>query len=304
MKEGAYYDFPEADYHADPCATPSLSASIVKPLLYRSPHHAWCKHPRLNPELEVENKTKYDIGRAAHSLILNDPKKFEIVDASDWRTKAAQEKRDDAYLNGKIPLLTHQWQTVNAMVESAREQIEKHECKDAFSGGGAHEVTLVWKEGDIWCRCRVDYITTDGKFFYDYKTTEASANPDDAERLFSGMGYDITDAFYRRGIRKILKIDNPVYRFVVQEVEKPYALSVIGFDPVAQGVADRKIDEAIRLWSECLKSGVWPGYPLRTCYIGAPAYAEKAWLEREARAEMILAASSDLPSHPLASIQF
>lgn len=283
MKQGAYYEFPESDYHADPCIAPSLSASIIKPLLYQSPRHAAFYHPKLNPDFVPEDNKRFDTGKAAHALILRDKKDFEIIDAADWRTNAAKEKRDAAYNDKKIPLLTHQWQEINAMVDSAREQLLSHECCDAFVLGGASEVTLIWQEGDIWCRCRIDYISPDGKFFYDYKTTEATANPDTVDRLFSNMSYDITDAFYRRGISRVLGIEHPVYRFVVQEVEKPNLLSVIGFTPEAQGVADRKVDEAIRIWSECLKNNIWPGYPARTCYIGLPVYAEKAWLEREAR---------------------
>ena len=45
----------------------------------------------------------------------------------------------------------------------------------------------------------------------------------------------------------------------------------------------RKVEEAIRLWGECLKNNQWPGYPKRIAYVGAPVYMEQQWLEREAR---------------------
>ncbi|WP_242401117.1 hypothetical protein [Acetobacter okinawensis] len=44
------YDLPEAQYHADPCPTPSLSNSVARILLDESPMHAHFSHPRLNPE--------------------------------------------------------------------------------------------------------------------------------------------------------------------------------------------------------------------------------------------------------------
>src|SRR5215831_5713580 len=42
------YAMPAAQYHADPCPTPSLSASIIKLICLDSPAHAWTAHPKLN----------------------------------------------------------------------------------------------------------------------------------------------------------------------------------------------------------------------------------------------------------------
>lgn len=285
LSEGIHENYPEDYYHADPAPAPSLSASIIKPLLYQSPLHAWHMHPALNANHKSEQKTAFDIGRAAHSLILNDPKEFEIVEASDWRKKENQEKRDNAYALGKIPLLKSQHQEVLRMVARAGDQLVDHECGNAFAADGKSEVTLIWKEGNVWCRCRIDYIAANGKDFYDYKTTDQSANPESVGKLIFNLGYDITAAFYKRGIKKLFGIENPSYRFVIQEKETPYALSVVALDPAAEGLADRKIDEAIRLWGFCLSSGFWPGYSKKIAYVGAPVWHEKQWLEREAREE-------------------
>lgn len=78
---GVYPDIPEADYHADPCPTPSLSSSIGKELVNRSPWHAWTKHPRLNPEVEPDNRASFDLGSAAHAFMLADKQRFKIIDA-------------------------------------------------------------------------------------------------------------------------------------------------------------------------------------------------------------------------------
>lgn len=281
MQEGVYYGFPEEGYHKDPAIEPSLSAGLIKTLLNASPLHAWFKHPRLNGEYETENKTAFDVGSAAHSLILNDPKKFEIVDAADWRKNENKDKRDAAYISGKIPLLVHQWQDIQEMVKSSRAQLCLHECEDAFNGRGQSEVTLIWQEGGIWCRCRIDYVAQNLINFYDYKTTGQSANPEYASRTLFTLGYDITSAFYKRGIRKLFGVENPNYRFVIQETSKPFALSVLDLDPMAEAIADRKIDAAIALWSKCLRSGEWPGYAKRVAYASMPSYMETAWLARE-----------------------
>lgn len=277
------YDMPAEQYHRDPAPAPSLSASIAQTLLDKSPRHAWLDHPRLNPSAEHENKAEFDIGNAAHSLILGDAKNFALLDFEDYRKQAARDARDAAYAAGKIPLLAAQWERVNAMVAAARAQLAVHEDAAGAFAAGTPEQTLIWQEGDIWCRCRLDWLPLKGRDFYDFKTTSDTANPETLERRIYGTGADVQAAFYRRGIRAVLKIAEPQFHFVVCETTEPYALSVAGLSPRAVDLGDRKVAEAIRWWSWCLKNNSWPGYPARTVYIDPPAYSEYRWAERETR---------------------
>lgn len=296
LEPGIYYDLPEESYHADPAPGFSLSAGLIKVLLNESPRHAYMAHPKLNPNKEPDNRAIFDIGKAAHSLILRDPKDFAVIDPKDypaesngnipdgWGNKAIRAARDNAYSSGKIPLLLNQWKNVNAMIKSAREQLAEHECTTAFSASSKSEITLVWlEENGVYCRCRIDSMSHVMGNFYDYKTTDQSANPDSISRMAFGLSWDIISAFYSRGIGKLFNIENPNYRFVVQEKSAPYCLSVIAMEPSAQALGERKVEAAIKLWGECLKNNSWPGYPNRVAYIGAPSYVETAWLERENR---------------------
>lgn len=272
----------EAEYHADPCPQPSLSSSIARLLLNQSPRHAWTAHPRLNKNHEPEERGIFDIGSAAHRVVLGKGADLAIIEADSFRTKAAQEARDKARAEGKIPMLTDQFEAVVAMHQAGRAQLSAHEeASGAFTNGQA-EVTLVWREGDIWCRCRLDWLPADRVFFDDYKTT-TDASPDAVVRTVFGNGYDVQAAFYRRGIRKILAVPDPRFRFVVQEKAAPYALTVAALTPAALDMADRKVDTALALWSQCLKANQWPGYPGRTVYVEPPAWHERQWLEREER---------------------
>jgi len=83
ITEPGIYDIPETDYHADPIAEPSLSSSIAKILLARSPRHAWANHPRLNPNQEPETRREFDFGSAAHAMLLEGSmSNFSVVDAA------------------------------------------------------------------------------------------------------------------------------------------------------------------------------------------------------------------------------
>jgi len=276
---------PAADYHADPCDMPSLSASMIHTLLTYSPRHAWMAHPRLNPKFEREHSSRFDIGSAAHAMLLGDDAQFVIVDADDWRTKAAKDERDAAYAAGKIPLLSAQYETTREMVAEARAQFAAHEMGNPFVNGSP-EVTLVWQERDVQCRSLLDWMPDDHRnVLIDYKTVDGSANPEGLQSRLISTGADIQAAFYSRGFAFHFG-RRPRFLFVCQEIAPPYALSVVEFDSGAMVIADKKIDEALELWARCLRDNRWPGYPARVATIGAPSWYESRQIEREMRGEM------------------
>jgi hypothetical protein len=118
------YTMPESQYHADPCLRPSLSNSIIKVLTTKSPRHAWFAHPRLNPQHQRNESAEFDVGRAGHAWLLEGRDICVVVDANDWRTKAAQAARDDAAQVGKVALLTRQYESLSAMVATARNYLD------------------------------------------------------------------------------------------------------------------------------------------------------------------------------------
>lgn len=292
------YDITAEEYHADPCPEPSLSNSIAKILVSQTPRHAWQAHVRLNPAFEPEEESKFNLGKAGHSLMLGDPQDFEIVDASDWRTKDAKQARDNATLAGRIPILKDQWVRTQMMVRSARSQLAAHEdAADAFTDGQP-EKTLIWKEGPVWCRARLDWLPNNPKkhrVFDDYKTTAASAGPDEWSRVVYGCDFDMQSAFYRRGIKALGLCNDPLFRYIVQENYEPFALCAIALTPAAVDLAEHKVARALDIWGTCLKANVWPGYPNRTCYIDPPAWHEAQFLARDERAADVLHQSAHRP---------
>lgn len=282
------YDIPAEEYHADPVGpAPSLSASIAKQLLDASPEHARWAHPKLSPAFTPEESERFDVGTAAHAYLLEGERDaFEIIDAKDWRTKAAQEARDLARLAGKTPLLSEQWVRVQAMAEAAKRQLAAFEEIPRPLTHGRAEETLVWQEDGAWMRARLDWLHADHRTIDDYKSTSGSAHPDAFIRgpLFA-LGYDVQAAMYLRGIA-VLFGHEAAFRFVVQETDPPYALSVVALGPEALVLAEKKRRRAVELWRACLATGQWPAYPTRTCYAELPAWQESRWLERELRDEM------------------
>lgn len=284
IEKPGVYEISADDYHADPVCEPSLSSSIAKLLVTPggTPLHARHECPRLNPAYEPEERSMFDLGAAAHSLLLNDDRAFEIVDAADWRSKDAKAQRDSARAAGKIPILAVQWERTIEMVRAARVQLDAHADGPLFVGGKAEE-TIIWRDGDVWCRARLDYRIPGARVFPDYKSTGASADPDCWTKTMYGMGADMQAAFYLRGIKALGLHAKPEFRFVVQENYPPFALSVVGLMPGALELADRQVERAIGIWADCRRENRWPGYPTRTCWIDAPAWHEATLMARETR---------------------
>lgn len=278
------FEYPADIYHADPCPTPSLSASLAHILCAQSPAHAKAAHPQLNPNLVREENERFDIGTAAHAILLEGKAAVEVIDAPDWRTNAAKDARDAARADGKIPLLAKVLVEVDAMVAAASAQLAAHGAVPPLFQDGKPEQTLVWEEpGGVVCRSRLDWLRDDHTAIDDLKTTGRSANPEQYSRALFGVGGDVQAAFYIRGVEKLTGV-TPEFRWVVVETTAPYALSVISPGPDILTIGRKKVEYAIDLWRRCITTDEWPAYPTDVCYAELPSWEEARWLEQEVRA--------------------
>ncbi len=278
------YRMTNEEYHKDSCVEPSLSRSTIKDFLYECPAKGWFNHPRLNPNFKAdEGESKFDLGTAAHSLLLEGVDNVWVVEETDWRKKTAQEARELAKKEGKTALLKHQYARVFDMLIAAREQISS--CKELgiknLREDGDSELSYFWQEEDVWLKIRPDWISKDRKLILDYKTTDNSVNPDGLERHITNLGYDIQASLYSRGV-KAIEGTSPKFIFVFQETSEPYFCSFVGLPPEFMALANSKVEFAIGLWRTCLAMNHWPAYPSRVAWIEPPPWALAAW-ERKAQ---------------------
>lgn len=278
----AIYTMSAAKYHSDPAPTPSLSNSIANILITQSPKHAWLQHPRLGNATRAE-ESKFDIGSAAHMMLLerrNDG--IVVVDADDWRTKAAREARQAAHANGQFPILARHYARTQEMVSAARIFVLTTELGDILDSGLPERV-IMWQEGETWCRSRLDLLSKDQQLIVDYKTTE-NAEPEAFIRQIARMGYDQQAEFYPRGVTAITGTE-PKFIFLVQEVTPPYSCSLVSLSNEYRVIGRTKFARALDRWQECVRTGTWPDYPTHIHYAEPPAWAAIDWAEDEAEAE-------------------
>ncbi len=281
-RPGIYPGVSSADYFSDPCPVPSLTQSLCKILIERSPRHAWIAHPRLNPLFEYDDDTKFDIGNVAHRLVLGRGKEIEVVDFADWRTKASQEARETAADAGRIAVLRHQFDQAAAMAEAAKVQLSRHEDRSAFTAGDA-EVMIAWEEDGVWFRSLIDWLHTDLRTIDDYKTSGMSMAPHVLGGRAEAAGWHIQAAFIERGLDHLdaAGAGRRLFRFIAQETDKPNAINVMRMDEYWLTMGRKKVSAGADLWRGAVKTNRWSSYPNRSITPEFPGFKEKQWLERE-----------------------
>jgi hypothetical protein len=287
-KPGIYRGVDSADYFADPCPEPSLSQSICKILLDRSPLKAKHEHPRLRPAVtEDEEAEKYvkaqAIGNAAHAIMIGRGKTLEIIKANDFKGGEAKKMCNAANAAGKTPILEKHLTVAAAIVAAGQAKLKRHEDRDAFTNGDG-EVALIWQDDGMWCRALVDWLHTDLRTVDDYKTSGMSMAPHVIGIRAETAGWHVQAAFIERG----LDILDPAgagrrrFRFIAQEQDgEPYDLTTMHMDEYWLTMGRKKVQAAMTLWRSALTSNRWQGYPLQAVRPEYPTYKEKQWLERE-----------------------
>lgn len=264
-----FYDMNAADYHADPCPSPSLSSSVAKVLVNKSPKHAWKIHPRLGGEPQDAPSREMQIGSAVHALALGKGAELFVVTAPDYKTATAREQRDRALAVGRIPILEPDL----AMAQSMAKPIEE-ELKRLFSAhdGWMAEIVGVWEVDGVWRRMMLDAVSPDGALIVDLKTT-VSAAPGAFATQFVRMGYDISEAFYLDGLRALLgDVDGQRMVFIAQERGHPEAITLHESDQATREIAMRDVLHAHELWTECLAADHWPSYDKGPHLIASPGW--------------------------------
>lgn len=284
--EPGIYEIDEAAYNADPCGEEiSLRSSIAKMLVSPggTPRHAWWASPRLNPRWEAENSRKFDIGKAAHKLLLGKGGDLVEIPGFDYATNekgggmTKTEKgaaRDAAWAAGKIPLLMHEVHQVSAMASAAQDQIRALVAAGTIDTPFEYyrtEVTLIWrdKRTNVLCRARLDGLSEGADAINEYKTCGASADPALFQwRQARPLGYFFSMAFYRRGLEALGLAHSPHFQMFVQETEPPYCLSFIRVDDELIAREDFNVSRALNIWKRCMSTGEWPGYSVEGYDVG------------------------------------
>lgn len=279
VTEPGVYDIPDTAYHADPVPDGSLSVSGARRLLPPS-CPARFAYERQHPPTPTR---EFDLGHAAHREVLGVGADLVVVEAADWRGKAAREARDQAHADGRTPVLAHQHQQVQDMAAAVR--------KHPIAGELLHpdrmfpERSLFWldTETGVWRRARLDAVSYPDEahlpIAVDYKTTTA-ADLDHISKALHNYGYAMQARWYLDALAGVdwHGAQNARFVLVFQEVDPPYLVTVAEPDANALEIGDKRNRRALEIYRDCTEAGVWPAH---TPHDEIPLVGLPGWVERQ-----------------------
>jgi len=271
--EPGIHDMTAEAYHADP----ALGSSGARRLVNECPAAF-----RLAVQ---ETKTEFDIGTAAHLLVLEPDAfgaKVAAIPHDNYKTKAAQEARDAARAAGRIPLLPDQIQAVRAMRDAI---LADPVAGRAFRGGKA-EQSLFWRDPEfgVMCKTRPDWLPGHGRYLVDIKTS-TTADPRKFEKAIAEFGYHQQAAWYLDGVEAVTGERPARFAFVVVSKKPPHLVTTCWIDDEAIQWGRIQNRRARGLFAWCLDHDQWPAFqpditgPRAAFTVGLPGWATKE-LER------------------------
>ena len=260
----AFLDISPDEYFA----LDAFSSSAAKIVIARSPAHARAGY-RKAPTKAM------DRGDVIHKLLLGKGKDFEVIQHGDYKTKAAQEKRDAARAKGLTPVLAHHFESHCLAAESIRVQLADR----GIVFDGLSEQAITWIEhtefGDVTCKALFDHVWPEAGMILDIKTTENAAQSA-IERTAENLNYGIQYAAYTRALAALDPglVGRVAFAFAFCEVdEEPYAVNLCEPDGVFRELGERRWLRAVREWARCIRDNHWPTYGTAINPLSAPPWA-------------------------------
>lgn len=260
------YDISADEYHADPVEGGSLSSTGARTILDSPARFRW------QQQYPSPSTKAFDLGHAAHRLVLGAGPELVRIDATVWNTKAVKEEVAAVRAAGAVPLKPDEHDAVHCMAAAIRAHPLARRLFDP--AGGIPEQVLVWcdTETAVYRRAMLDWRR--GRVIVDYKTT-VSASPAAFSKSVANFGYHQQDPYYRDGVTALGLAEDPAFLFVVQEKEPPYLVAVYDLDDEALRIGRDRNRLALERYRDCTASGIWPGYSADITTVALPRWAER-----------------------------
>lgn len=270
LPPGVYDQLPADDYHRQPALSSSGARKLLPPSC-----PALFRHEQLSGQ---KTRRVFEVGHAAHALVLGTGPELVTVDAPDWRTNKAKAEAAEARERGAVPLLPDEHAEIRAMADALRAHPVARALLDPDRG--RPEVSLFWRDAlaGVERRARLDWLPDPGRgrmIVPDYKST-LSASPAELPKSVYKFGYHQQDPWYLDALDGCDVADDAAFVFVFQEKTAPYLVSVIELDVVARNIGREMNRRAIDLYADCLRRGVWPSYSDEIELVALPAWVERA----------------------------
>ena len=272
---------PDEVYHGGLVRTPGpqTSQSALKLLIEPSTPREFQHHLTSPPEV----KRVFDVGRAAHTLVLGAGDPFSACPADllsidgKMTTKAAKEWASTERAAGRTPLTPADFIAVHQMGEAilsnprTAELVRDPDRRPEVSA--FCEIT-----NGLWLRSRFDLLGGD---LCDFKSA-ADPHPEAFKRVAYRYGYHVQDVAYRRAAEIITGRRFGPMTLIVVGKTPPYLVTTYTLDEEFERIGNQQLDAAIGVYLDQLAKhgpptaeGVrWDGLPDETQPLSPPYWAD------------------------------
>jgi exodeoxyribonuclease VIII len=251
---GIHGGISNADYHG----ARGISKSGLDQI-HKSPAHyrAWKQSVKKStPEMEFGTAVHYGVlePQLFGKRVIRQPEHIRSRNSNDWKAF----RKEHA---GKVILKQHEYAAVQDIILNVR----NHPVASKFFDSGLSEQTVYFEEEGQLCKCRPDFLTTDGVVI-DVKTTkDASYNA--FQKSISLYRYHVQGAFYLQGVKSVCRgvgwLPEKINRFVIIAVEKtpPYAVALYELDYATLEKGREAYKADLARYAQAMKEDRWPAYP-------------------------------------------
>ncbi|WP_183086009.1 PD-(D/E)XK nuclease-like domain-containing protein [Propionibacterium australiense] len=248
-------DLDEATYHADPCPEPSLSSSMAKTLVANETGPATLHARMAAPPIR---KQEFDLGSAVHETVLGRGPGIVEVDADNYRTKTAQQARDEAWAAGLTPVTRGEAAKVRAM---SAVLLDHPWAADIVTRGRAlPELSMftIDERTGRWQRGRLDLLI-DRHLIVDLKTASITLTSRSWMRQAANLLYHLQAAAYLdQAISLDLVDEDARFCWIAQQTSPPWTVLPCYVSAADLDRGRRLVRHALDLWDRCLATDEWP----------------------------------------------
>lgn len=198
-------------------------------------------------------------GRLFEALICGaDLGGFAVIDAADYRTKAAQEARDEAIRNGLTPILRPKLQDAKIGAQAIRDQfnfiLDRHNLPPISEWW--QQAYLEWTHG---CPCAGTLDLVIPGFIADLKSC-ADISPRGFTSAATRFWYDVQAAAYLEACQSLSgQWGEWEFLFLCYSVDPIPQVAVYQLGEEWLTVGRDKWNHAKQVWMRCNETNVWPG---------------------------------------------
>lgn len=232
----------------------------------------------VNPKPQTEAQA---LGHATHVAVL-EPERFAVEFAPQpylGDRKSSKVRAEEDLYRAAHPDVTFMPPEEHALCLKLRDAVWAHPtASELLRGKGFNEVSAVWTDPEtgLLCKGRIDRLTTLGEasVIVDLKTTKNASRYSFGKDIHS-FHYHQQAGLYLAGLEEVAPYPRK-FMFIAIEKEPPYCPAVYELEEDAIELGRDEYHKHLRMYAECVATGVWPGYSPGADYVSLPPWAFRA----------------------------